>query len=73
MERARNFFAGSLVDGLLRDLAAEQHAAPELIDWLSHAFSCGTADSHVAPSAMYAFESRLGSASGLVVELPRDG
>jgi len=35
MPDARNFFAGSLVDGLLRDLAAEQHAAPELIDVLS--------------------------------------
>ena len=37
MPDARNIFAGSLVDGLLRDLAAEQCSAPELIDLLSHA------------------------------------
>ena len=30
MTRSRTVFPGSLVDGLLSDLAAEQRAAPEL-------------------------------------------
>ena len=74
MTRSRTVFPGSLVDGLLSDLAAEQRAAPELagqlelddLRWnLDRLASDNSADANVAAAVAAAVSAAVDRAAAL--------